>query len=90
MVSNTTLKSHCFHISGQRSKPSRPPNAIEMKMAESIACPTMVEPIVRVQRKRPSVARFSRMSTIAFANSPARKAAKLPATIRHVCPRIAS
>ena len=67
-----------------------PKNAIVRKTAESIPCPTIVEPMVRVHRNRPCVTRFSRASTYEFANSPTRNARKLPPTILHVCPRIVS
>ena len=67
-----------------------PKKAMVRKKAESSACPTTVEPMVRVQRKRPPVSRFIRASTKELENSPTSTATKLPLRMRQVWPRIVS
>src|SRR5678816_831618 len=56
----------------------------------STAWPTIVDPIVRIQRWRPSCQTFIFASTNEFTKSPAQKERFDASTIRHVLPNIIS
>ena len=90
-ISYTTLMLHCVVIklriwlSGIVLK-----KASEIKIAESIPWPTIVERIVRIQSHLPLVSSLRRDRISELENSPNRKAENDAASKRGVFPKIAS